>query len=71
MKMLTLNEAGEPLTLSADDMGTPVYLNEATGEATPVNEVYLEEDSVYLEEDSVYLEEDSIYPQYGANTIMY
>ncbi len=63
-----MNEAGEPLTLSADDMGTPVYLNEATGEATPVSEVYLEEDSVYLEEDSVYLEEDSIYPQYGANT---
>ena len=66
-----MNEAGEPLTLSADDMGTPIYLNEATGEATPVSEVYLEEDSVYLEEDSVYLEEDSIYPQYGANTIMY
>lgn len=66
-----MNEAGEPLTLSADEMGTPVYLNEATGEATPVSEVYLEEDSVYLEEDSVYLEEDSIYPQYGANTIMY
>ena len=66
-----MNEAGEPLTLSADDIGTPVYLNEATGEATPVSEVYLEEDSVYLEEDSVYLEEDSIYPQYGANTIMY
>ena len=66
-----MNEAGEPLTLSADDFGTPVYLNEATGEATPVSEVYLEEDSVYLEEDSVYLEEDSIYPQYGANTIMY
>ena len=59
-----MNEAGEPLTLSADDMGTPIYLNEATGEATPVSEVYLEEDSVYLEE-------DSIYPQYGANTIMY
>ena len=66
-----MNEAGEPLTLSADDIGTPIYLNEATGEATPVSEVYLEEDSVYLEEDSVYLEEDSIYPQYGANTIMY
>lgn len=66
-----MNENGDPLTLSADDMGTPVYLNEATGEATPVSEVYLEEDSVYLEEDSVYLEEDSIYPQYGANTIMY
>ena len=63
-----MNEAGEPLTLSADDMGTPVYLNEATGETTPVSQVYLEEDSVYLEEDSVYLEEDSIYPQYGANT---
>jgi len=66
-----MNENGDPLTLSADDFGTPVYLNEATGEATPVSEVYLEEDSVYLEEDSVYLEEDSIYPQYGANTIMY
>lgn len=66
-----MNENGEPLTLSADDSGTPIYLNEATGEATPVSEVYLEEDSVYLEEDSVYLEEDSIYPQYGANTIMY
>ena len=63
-----MNEAGEPLTLSANDMGTPIYLNEATGEATPVSEVYLEEDSVYLEEDGVYLEEDSIYPQYGANT---
>ena len=63
-----MNENGDPLTLSADNSGTPIYLNEATGEATPVSEVYLEEDSVYLEEDSVYLEEDSIYPQYGANT---
>ena len=52
-----MNEAGEPLTLSADDMGTPVYLNEATGETTLAEDVFLQEET-YLQED------DSIYPVY-------
>jgi hypothetical protein len=55
-----MNEAGEALTLAADDSGTPIYLNEATGEATPVQDVFLQEDGIYLNE-------DSIYPVYGAN----
>lgn len=63
-----MNEDGDPMTLSADETGTPIYLNEATGEATPVQDVYLDEDSIYLNEDGIYLNEDSIYPNYGANT---
>jgi hypothetical protein len=67
-----MNEDGDPLTLAADDMGTPVYLNEATGETTPVSDVYLNEDGIYLNEDGIYLnEDDQIYPTYGANTTLY
>lgn len=67
-----MNEDGDPLTLSADVDGTPIYLNEATGETTPVDDVTFSE-AVYLQEDGVYLQEDGsgIYPAYGSNPSIY
>jgi hypothetical protein len=67
-----MNEDGDPLTLSADVDGTPIYLNEATGEATPVDDITFSE-AVYLQEDGVFLQDDGsgIYPEYGANPSIY
>lgn len=49
-----LNEDGDPLTLSEDEYGREVYLNENTGDVTLAETLYLNED-----------EDDSIYPAYS------
>jgi len=55
---IMMNENGETISLQEDGSGNMIYLNEATGEATLAEDVYLEEDT-YLQED------DSIYPRYS------
>lgn len=55
---LMMNENGEVISLQEDQFGDMVYLNEATGDTTLAEEVYLQED-VYLQEN------DSIYPEYS------
>lgn len=55
---LMMNENGEVISLQEDGSGNMVYLNEATGETTLAESVYLQED-VYLQEN------DSIYPEYS------
>ena len=52
-----LNEEGDVISLQQDDNGDMVYLNEATGETTLAEEVYLNEDT-FLQEDA------GIYPIY-------
>jgi hypothetical protein len=56
MPML-MNENGEEITLQQDMAGDMVYLNEATGETTLAEDVFLQEDT-FLQEDA------QIYPQY-------
>jgi hypothetical protein len=53
-----LNEEGEVITLQEDGAGNMVYLNEATGETTLAEDVFLQEET-FLQEG-----EDSIYPIY-------
>jgi hypothetical protein len=53
-----MNEDGETITLQEDGSGNMVYLNEATGETTLAEDVFLQEDT-FLQEG-----EDSIYPSY-------
>lgn len=53
-----MNENGDVISLQEDASGNMVYLNEATGEATLAEDVYLEEDT-FLQEG-----EDQIYPVY-------
>jgi len=60
MPML-MNENGEVITLQEDGSGNMVYLNEATGETTLAEDVYLEE-GTYLQDDGI----DQIYPIYSA-----
>ena len=55
---LMMNENGEVISLQEDSSGNMVYLNEATGETTLAEQVYLQED-VFLQEN------DSIYPEYA------
>lgn len=55
---MMMNENGEMITLQEDGAGNMVYLNEATGETTLAEDVYLEE-ATYLQEN------DSIYPTYA------
>jgi hypothetical protein len=56
MPML-MNENGETITLQEDGAGNMVYLNEATGETTLAEDVFLQEDT-FLQEDA------GIYPVY-------
>ena len=55
---LMMNEEGEVISLQEDGSGNMVYLNEATGETTLAEDVYLQEEA-YLQEDA------SIYPDYS------
>ena len=57
-----MNEAGEPIRLMEMD-GSMVYLNEATGDVTLAEDIYLQED-INLAED-IYLQESGIYPSYS------
>jgi len=58
-----MNEAGEPIRLMEMN-GETVYLNEATGDVTLAEDIYLQE-GVTLAED-IYLQEGaSIYPSYS------
>jgi hypothetical protein len=61
---MILNENGEQITLSQDENGEVVYLNEETGQTMLAEEVYLNEEEVYLNEEEVYLNE-GIYPDYS------
>ena len=61
---MILNENGEKITLSQDESGDVIYLNEETGETMLAEEVYLNEEEVYLNEEEVYLNE-GIYPDYS------
>jgi hypothetical protein len=61
---MILNENGEQITLSQDESGEVIYLNEETGETMLAEEVYLNEEEVYLNEEEVYLNE-GIYPDYS------
>jgi hypothetical protein len=61
---MILNENGEQITLSQDESGDVIYLNEETGETMLAEEVYLNEEEVYLNEEEVYLNE-GIYPDYS------
>lgn len=54
---LMLNEDGEVISLQQDSDGNMVYLNEATGETTLAEEVYLNENT--------FLQENDIYPTYA------
>ena len=56
MPML-MNENGETITLQEDGAGNMIYLNEATGETTLAEDVFLQEDT-FLQEDA------GIYPIY-------
>lgn len=55
---IMMNEEGETITLQEDGAGNMVYLNEATGETTLAEDVFLQEET-FLQEG-----EDSIYPIY-------
>jgi hypothetical protein len=55
---IMMNEDGETITLQEDGSGNMVYLNEATGETTLAEDVFLQEDT-FLQ-----VGEDSIYPSY-------
>jgi len=54
-----MNENGDPITLAQDDNGNVVYLNEATGEVTLAEDVYLQDG------EQTFLQDASIYPQYA------
>lgn len=61
-----MNENGEPLTLAQDENGNVVYLNEATGEVTLAEEVYLQDDmQTYLQDNMQTYLQDGIYPVYA------
>lgn len=61
---MILNENGEQITLSQDQDGDVIYLNEATGETMLAEEVFLNEEEVFLNEEEVFLNE-GIYPDYS------
>lgn len=56
---MLMNENGEVISLQQDSSGDMVYLNEATGETTLAENVFLQEDT-YLQDDGA-----SIYPEYS------
>ena len=58
-----MNEAGEPIRLMEMD-GSMVYLNEATGDVTLAEDIYLQEGVNLAEE--IYLQDNTgIYPNYS------
>jgi hypothetical protein len=60
---MILNENGEQITLSQDEDGEVIYLNEETGDTMLAEEVFLNEEEVFLNEEEVFLNE-GIYPDY-------
>lgn len=61
---MILNENGEQITLSQDEDGEVIYLNEETGDTMLAEEVFLNEEEVFLNEEEVFLNE-GIYPDYS------